>query len=185
MVRTNIDNEKISPESSQPPQSGQPPQPPPEQAGQTEAIKETVKESEKNISKFENIIEGSSRELYRTKAVFPFDLFPDEVIIDMNKVNIIKKIFFFTQRVHGVFIQDITDIFVSTAPFFATLEIIDSGFIENSIKIPFLKIDDALKARRIIQGLIVAKKQAIDLSGLKDDKDLTTKLEALGESKRV
>lgn len=168
--RINIDDSNESPKE--------------EQEAKKEAVKETIKETDKSQEKFEKMVSEAGKELYRCEAVFPFDIFPDQIIIDLNKVNIIKKMFFYTGRVHSVFIQDITDVFVSTSIFFATLEIIDSGFKENSIKIPFLKKDHASKARRIIQGLIVAKKQQIDLSAVGDVPNLTEKLEKLGESKR-
>jgi hypothetical protein len=161
----------------------QPPQPSPQDQGHQEAIKESAKEGDKNISKFKKLIDDASKELFRFKSVFPFDLFPDEVVVDINKVNIIKRISVFGERVHSVFIQDISDVFITNNILFSTLEIVDTGFTENSIQVKNLKKSDAARARRIIQGLVIARKQQIDLSSVYDE-ELALKLEKLGESRR-
>jgi 2-keto-4-pentenoate hydratase len=150
--------------------------------GHKDAVKESTKESQKTIDKFDNLVQLSQAKLFETSTIFPFDLFPTKVIIDLNKVSIVNKLFWGSQTIHSVFIADVTDVLVHTSFFFATLEIVDAGFIENSIKIERLNISDARRARRIIQGLVIAKKQDIDLSKL-DIPDLVSKLETLGESK--
>lgn len=42
-------------------------------------------------------IDQASKPLLWIKAVFPFDLFPEEIIVDRFKIDIIKKDFFATQ----------------------------------------------------------------------------------------
>ena len=152
--------------------------------GYRDAIKESKKEEEKNKEKFETLVDLSKRELLRIKTVFPFQFFPTEVSIDINKVNIIKQIFFATKRIHSVFIADITDVLAHSSIFFASLEIVDAGFTENSIIIPYLYKNDAYRARKIIQGLVIAKKQDIDLSKLENVHSLVTKIEELGGTRQ-
>lgn len=151
--------------------------------GARDGIKEEAKQEILMKERFDSMVKTAARELYRISTVFPFDMFPDEVIIDVDKVSIITGVFFFSKRIHSVFIQDITDVFVDSSFLFATLEIVDSGFVENSIKIKPLGRNEAIRARKIIQGLIVAKKQQIDLTKLLDLPDLVNKLETLGETK--
>ncbi|MBI3954649.1 hypothetical protein HY333_01255 [Candidatus Collierbacteria bacterium] len=151
--------------------------------GHQEAVKDLIKEADKNVQKFESIANRSATELYRLSTVFPFDFFPDTIIIDLAKVSLVTRVFFFTERIHSVFIQDILDVFIETSLFFATLNIVDQGFVENLITIRYLKKDQAIKARRIIQGLVVARKQGIELSALIPTSDLVSKLENIGSAR--
>lgn len=152
----------------------------PVKKGHFDAIKDTVKDKEKAKKKFEDLVQRTTKILFEVKSTFPFDLFPDKLTIDVNKVNINLKEFFGTGRVHSVSIKDISDVFVDSGPIFSTLKIIDAGFIENTINVRHLKKKEALKARSIIQGLIVAQKQEIPLDAIEDLPDLIEKLEKLG-----
>lgn len=154
---------------------------------QIREAKEGVKseeEQKKQFEKLEGLVERSQDVLFKVKTVFPFDLFPDCLCIDENKVSIISKTFMGTEHVRSVLIGDITDVTVQTTPFLSTLEIIDSSNVRNPIyiKVANLKTRDAVRARRIIQGLIAAKQSKVDISGL-DHKELVSKLEKLGEAK--
>ncbi|KKR80489.1 MAG: hypothetical protein UU73_C0001G0353 [Candidatus Daviesbacteria bacterium GW2011_GWA1_41_61] len=133
-------------------------------------------------AKMEELIEEAENPLFKLSTIFPFDFFPDQIIIDTNKVNIISKEFFSSGRVHSIMIKDIGDVFIETDPFFAKLTIIDKGFTENSINLKYLKKEDAAKARKIIQGLVVAHEQSIDLAHFPPE-ELTLKLEKLGKIK--
>lgn len=123
--------------------------------------------------------ETMSHVLLKVKALFPFDFFPDEVIIDINRVNIIKRNFFISARVHGIPVANILDVFVEHGPIFAALKIVDSGFIENEISVNYLWKKDAEEARGLIQGLIDAKKQGVDLTKV-SHKNIGEKLTELG-----
>ena len=127
-----------------------------------------------------NLVKRTHRVLLEISTVFPFDLFPDRLTVDENKVNLISSEFFFSGRTHSVLIKEISDVLVDSGFFFAKLQIIDKGFIENSIELRYLWIEDAQKARRIIQGLVVAINEGIDISKIKAD-DLVKKIEELGE----
>lgn len=150
--------------------------------GKQEAVKEDVKEEEKQKQKINDLVDVSHQILLHIKAVWPFDFFPDEIMVDINKVDVVKKYFFWSERRHSVFVKDISDVFVETSILFASLNIIDSGFAENIIQISFLKKDEAIRARKIIQGIVVAAKQGVDLSKL-ELQDLLVKIEELGKMK--
>lgn len=148
--------------------------------GEREAVKEEIKQQEIETIKFDETVHQGSHVLYKTKAIFPFDLFPDEITVDLNQVNVVIKYFFWSERRQSILIKDIMDVLVDTIPFFASLKVIDSGFKEQPIEINFLKRNDAIKIRRLIQGLMVAHKQEIDLSKI-DSHDLPEKIEELGK----
>jgi hypothetical protein len=113
----------------------------------------------------QELLKESQSVLFRFHTVFPFDLFPDEITIDENKVNIVRKSFFFTYNVHSILISDITDVLVDTGPLFASLRIIDSSNYRFPIviKISFLSKRNAFEARKLIQGLISTKRKNISL----------------------
>ena len=138
-------------------------------------------EGEISIHKFEDLVEKTSQPLFKIKTAIPLDPFPNEIIIDINKVNIIFRYFFRSQHIHSIYIKDISDIIVETSLFFSTLSLVDVGFTENSIDINYLKTDEALKARRIIQGLIIAHKNGIDFSKT-EIPNLRDSLEELGKA---
>ncbi len=155
--------------------------------GVEEAAVDLIREEEKSRHKMDELIEKSNRVLFRTSTVFPFDFFPSEIIIDENKVSIIKKTFFWSEEVHSIMIKDITDVLIQTIPFFATLIICDDSSGENQINISFLKKDEAIKIRKIIQGLMVSLKGlsspmlgSIEVTSI-PQWELIKKLETLGE----
>lgn len=153
----------------------------PEQKGHEEAEKDIVKDSEKNQSKLNDLLEKAGKILFEASAVWPFDFFPNKIIIDTHKMNIIFYEFFLSRRFHSISIKDISDIIVDTGPFFAVIKIVDAGFTENSIELRFFKKKDALKIRRLVQGLAIASKHEIDLSKV-DTEALIEKIEELGSS---
>lgn len=103
--------------------------------------------------------------LLRINNLFPFDLFPDTLIVDEHKVTIIHRNLFGVCEVHSVLISDITDVVVYTTLFLSSLIIIDSSNYRFPIDITirYLLTADAFKAREIIQGLIAAHRQHVEL----------------------
>lgn len=156
-----------------------------QEIGKAEATKTSAQSSQLNTSKFDTLIKNNSaKPLYTIKTARILDFFPSEVSIERTKVNVSLRDYFFTRRLHTIDIKDIEDVFVQTTPFYATLQIVDKGFVENSVQIQFLRKHDAKKARRIIQGLMSAKKEGIDILSLPQD-GLLEKLEALGDAGEV
>lgn len=151
--------------------------------GQQEATKEETEESaqkqEQSTKKLEGMLDNAKDVLLQCTTVFPFDLFPDRLTIDLNKVTLSKHEFFKSEIVTGILIKDIKEVNLSSAWFLATLTITAANEPEP-ISISYLQTNDALKARRILQGLMSALKEGIDLNKVKSD-DLPEKLETLGK----
>lgn len=120
--------------------------------------------------------------LLKVSTTWPFTFFVHDVIIDPYKVNVIFREFYKSERIHSILIKDITDVFIETSIFFATIKIVDLGFVENTVDIPYLKKDDAMQVRKIIQGLVIAQKQSIDLSNM-PTAHIKEKTEELGKVK--
>lgn len=134
-----------------------------------------------NDERFNLLLKGANRVLLKTSAVFPFDFFPDEITIDESKVNIIFRDFFLSEDVHSIMIEMIRDIEVEAGPFFAVLKLVPDGYPGHALELRYLKKGDALKARRIIEGLMLARRHGVDPAQL-DNLDLIERIETLGKT---
>jgi hypothetical protein len=147
--------------------------------GHKEAIKNQVKEKDQNKEKFNKLIDNSVSILFTTKTVFPFTLFPDEIIISLNDISVVFTEFFISKQVRSVAISKIAEVIVTTGFFFAQLQIVDKEYGQMTMELNYLSIKNAMKAKRLIQGLLFATKEGVDLTKLEDD-NLIQKIEELG-----
>ncbi len=92
-------------------------------------------------------------------SVFPFDLFPDTISLQKDKIDITHRPFFFTKEVFTVFINDIRTIRITSGPFFATLSFELKGMMEkqNPEPISFLRKKSAQKIRKMALNLCVSQ----------------------------
>lgn len=127
------------------------------------------------------LVRKSANTLLTISSVFPFELFPDVLIIDENKVGIIHRNSWFSEHVHSVFIEDVTEVSVEKNMFLATLRVVDGRNLRFPLEyvIRKLNIREALEARKLIEGLVVAKRQKIDLSKV-DIKKVISQMENIG-----
>lgn len=149
-----------------------------------EAEKILVKERLRNDELLNELVDRAHTVLYKTKSVFPFDFFPDEISISLTKITIVNRQFFSSGSTQSVYIRDIMDVIVDSGPFFATLKIVDVSFAENKLTVEYLSKTDALKARRIIEGLTVASKMNIDLTKV-NKKHLVNHIQELGTVREI
>lgn len=138
----------------------------------------SVKDRLKDLSK------KTSRVIYDVKTIFPFTLFPTHIEINEQSVNIIKEIFFFSKSSFPMLIQDIRNVKVSTNIFFASIEFEIEGFEENPPIVKFLPRNKAIKAKQIIMGLVLCKKENINLSKIKT-KELIKLVRDIGKTEKI
>jgi hypothetical protein len=129
----------------------------------------------------DSIVGSSNRVLMKISTVFPFTFFPDTLVIDEAKVTIIHWNGFFTKTVFPILIENIMNVTLSTSLFFASLQFEVIGFETNPDPITHIQKSQAIKARKVITGLMTLKKQRIDLSGISTE-ELMQKIEQIGES---
>ena len=139
------------------------------------------KDEKENNQVLNNLITKTQKTLLEVKSIFIFDLFPDKLIIDQNKVNFIFKDAFGVSSIHSILIEFIAFVEVHLSFLTGTLLVVDmSNFrIPMSLIIKNLKRRDALRARKLIQGLIHAKKVGIDFNQF-ESTELENRLENLG-----
>jgi hypothetical protein len=108
--------------------------------------------------------ESAQEVLATARAVFPFDLFPDSIVVDRTKVTIHKKEFFGAADTISVQIEDILNAEVSAGPFLATLKIYTRIPYRKAIKISYLPRKQAFHIQSIIEGYNIARARKIDCS---------------------
>lgn len=141
------------------------------------------------IKQNKNLVAGLVRKSNRILTTisshrFPFDLFPDTINIEEGRITIISRNFFMSSQVHSVDIKDISNIFINMAPFFAQLVIVSKTFTENDIRIKNLRKEEAVYARRVIEGLRIFENKQIDTSNYSKE-DLLTLLSELSTTEIV
>lgn len=144
-----------------------------------EVKKQAVKHALEETEKLSMLSNSSTTILFKCSSFFPFDFFPDEITIEPTQVNIRIKTFFLTSHLLTIPIKNITDIHVQTSLIFASIKIIDTSATDNTIELHWLKKQDAIRIRKIVQGLISAINEEIDVLKI-DSKVLRKQSEILG-----
>jgi hypothetical protein len=129
----------------------------------------------------EELTQQAQKIIYETETVFPFVLFPDKVVIRTHHIDIVHNMFFATGTSQRLQYSDIREVLVSYVPFFGSLEIVPMGPPDIFIKVNFLKKAEALRAKRVIVGLIECHRQKVDLSGY-PHAELMAHLEEIGKT---
>jgi hypothetical protein len=117
-----------------------------------------------------------SHPLHKILAVFPFDFFPDEVVLDRFKVDVVRKQLFGTERVRTFPLSGNLMVTVTKNPFFASMEIKDMA--TNTIStVRYLSPQKALYMRQLIMGMVMGIRQGINFNQLSDNEVVMTILE--------
>lgn len=142
--------------------------------------KDSNKSSENSEEKkLKEVIKESKNTLVESKTVFPFTLFPSSITVDRHKLTIVHRSFN-AEQVVSVPIENIKNIRADLGPLFGSLTITSDHFINNTQELNFLKKDDAKKIQKLVQGVIVAVGEEIDISKVKASR-LKGYLENLGD----
>ena len=100
--------------------------------------------------------------LFRANTVFPFNLFPDTVIVDREKLTFITRYFFSIAKITAIPIRDLLNVEADIGPFFGSVHTSSRFFITTPYSIKFMWRKDAIQLRRLLQGYIIANEQDID-----------------------
>lgn len=120
--------------------------------------------------------------LYSVTTVFPFVLFPDKLIIRPNHVDVIVGLFFGSGTSTRIQIQDIRQVTLQYNPFFAKIEIIPQGPLEQTLLLNYLPKQQAMWAKRLISGLIECHQKNVDFSKYSKEQ-LLAYLKEIGKSR--
>lgn len=153
----------------------------------TRSTAESAKAADKveKMQKLNKIVEKSNEVLASANAVFPFDLFPDTIIVDRTKVTIVKRGFFWSAETISIRIEDILNVTTSVGPFFGSLTV--ASRVMSSVdhfKTDYFWRKDAIRLKHIIQGYVIAHHNKIDVNHLSKN-DMIDTLTELGHDARA
>ena len=107
------------------------------------------------------------RVLYSLKSLFPLDPFPTTITIQPSTISIVHNLFGLSQNLMTVTMEDIFTVEVEAGLFFANLRIQQKQPLLPIVEITYLWKDQAMKARRIIQGLLVVQAKNLEIPDMK------------------
>lgn len=131
--------------------------------------RQEVEGSDSSEAELRKVTSRSHEIMFKTKTVFPFDLFPDTVVIDREKLTIAEHLFFFVGRTISVPVRDILSVEVDTGPFFGQIKLVSRYFFTNPQSIHFLWRSHAIKLQCLLQGYIIAHEREIDCRNIERD----------------
>lgn len=145
------------------------------QSGIDEHAKNIAAKNEDDRQTVDDLVKKSNRCIISISSLFPWDFFPSNIEVEESRVN-----FKFNQlgasQSHSVDIKDISNVFIETSMFFATLQVVSRTYIQNDIKIGHLNKAKAEKVQRIIEGLRTFAENNINTSNY-EIKELISKIE--------
>lgn len=122
------------------------------------------------------------RVLYSLKSLFPLDPFPTTITIQPSTISIVHNLFGLSQNLMTVTMEDIFTVEVEAGLFFANLRIQQKQPLTPLVEITYLWKDQAMKARRIIQGLLVVQTKNLEIPDMKAS-EVIPYLEDIGSTK--
>lgn len=155
------------------------PQPEKRDAGVLNLEEYEAQESEKETKKLESFAEKVREPLVVASGVFPLDLVPDQVIVELHQVTIIHRDLLMKEDIITIPTIDIEEVTYSATIFSATLIIKPAG--KDEVKVKHLHTDQASEAHKIINGMVECNKANIDLAKV----DVETARESIKKLGRI
>lgn len=155
-----------------------------EEEGKYENTKNQATKKESDKQTVDDLVKKSNRIIISISSkIFPWDFFPDTIVVEESRVTFVFRQFLASQS-HSVDIKDISNVFIESSLFLATLQVVSQTFIQNDIKIVHLRRKQAEKVRRIIEGLRTFIQNNIDTSNYEIE-ELIEKIEEFHTNKTV
>src|SRR3989344_4212281 len=145
------------------------------QSGINEHTKNIATKEEDDTQAVHDLVKMSNRRIISISSLFPLDLFPNTIDVEESRVTF-KFNQLFSSQSHSVDLKDISNVFIESSLFFASLQVVSRTFIQNDIKIGNLNKGKAQKVLRIIAGLRTFAEHNINTSNYEID-ELIAKIE--------
>jgi len=145
-----------------------------------EAIDDAV--SQKEEQRLQDSIERRKFVLFAGKTKFPFDLFPNQVVIQVNKIIIKYHQFIKAEQIETYNISNFNKVIISRGPFTSMVRLVkesESGELLSELRIENLDGKDAGEMYTILYGMLMAKEEHVDLKKI-DRNHLLSEIENLG-----
>jgi hypothetical protein len=133
---------------------------------------------DENSRKLEEAVKESHGILAKATTVFPFTPFPDTITIDRHKLTIVRR-HLWTEQALSVPIENIKNVQADMGPIFGSITVISDQFVNSEQRLEYLHRGDVDKIQKLVQGIVMATKENIDISEV-DTEELKTMLTKLG-----
>lgn len=123
-----------------------------------------------------------SPELFRVSGVWPFDFFPDEIIIEEKRIVVKRHFFPVYATINTVQIKQLEMFELCQSWFFSAIHIKSGnyfGLYDTTIK--WLPNNQAKEAKDMVDGLKMRETESIDIKG-SDTQTVAKVAEVLGET---
>ncbi|MGH7204292.1 MAG: hypothetical protein ACREHC_07650 [Candidatus Levyibacteriota bacterium] len=157
----------------------------------SEAARSEAKKKEESKHRLDELKKRQEIELLRIKSMFPFSLFPDTLIIDTTKVTLAKKQLFATEYITTIPLKDLADVTVQTALFLASISMkylphteVPGMTAPIDVTSNAYKRADAIRAKNILKGAVVAKAEEVDIAKL-SPQEVKEVIEKFGQSEGI
>lgn len=97
--------------------------------------------------------------LFEFDTLFPFDFFPDKVVLDRFKINVIKKDFLGSERITTIPLSGSVSVKVSTGPLSSQMIITDPD--QGEVKVENVPTEAAQHFRELVEGIVVGIRHGI------------------------
>ncbi len=152
-----------------------------QEEGKNEQTKNEATKKEEDKQTISDLVKKSNRLIISIPSLFPWDLFPNTILVEESRVTFIFRQFLASQT-HSVDIKDISNVFIQSSLFFATLQIVSRTFIQNDITIGHLDAKKANRVQMVIEGLRTFSENNIDTSNYEVN-ELIAKIEEFHTNK--
>ncbi len=144
------------------------------ESGIDENTKNIAIKKEEDTQAVNDLVKKSNSNIISISSAFPWDLFPNTIEVEESKV-IFKFNQFLSSQSHSLDIKDISNVFIETSLFFASLQVVSRTFVQNEIKIGKLNKAKAEQVQSIIEGLRTFAENNINTSSY-EIKELVLKI---------
>lgn len=121
----------------------------------------------------------ASQEIFRIKGRFPFDLYPDELIVEEKRLILKRNFFPWVSQITTVPIAKLVSFEVTHSIFFSSI-FIKWGYASSDTTFQWLTHKDAQKAKEIMDGIRLRDNESIQV--LEQDKNnLSRTFQVLGQ----
>lgn len=151
-----------------------------EEGKNEQTINEATKKEEDKQT-INDLVKKSNRCIISISSLFPWTFFPNTIEVEESRVTFVFRQFFASQS-HSVNIKDISNVFIQTSPFFATLQIVSRTFVQNDITVGHLDAKKAARVQMVIEGLRTFAENNIDTSSYEIN-ELIAKIEEFHTNK--
>lgn len=148
-----------------------------EMAARDENSKNQAEKKEMDRQKVNDLVKKSNRCIISVSSAFPWNIFPNTIEVEESRVTFITRQLLSSQS-HSVEIKDISNVFIESSFFFATLQVVSRTYIQNNIKINYLQKEKAKTVKMVIEGLRTFVSNDIDTSNYEVE-ELISKLREL------